>query len=153
MSIPSNPRAAVLSALMENAELKGRLAADPDDVGHPAVFLFDDAHPPVYPCVVYQWPQNVPDERFRPTAVEGGGSSPILDARVELRCYSKGTVADRDVIALAAKTALDGRVLVFAYGRIFDISLVIELPDQPDPAVDTKYHLLRFRLRVSLTLP
>lgn len=146
----THSRGALVAALRASSELPGLLAADPKDKTAPAIFYMNPLPAPVYPCVVYNFGQFIPDDRFRPTLLEGGGPAKISEGRLEIRCYNKTTAELRDAISTEVSRLIDGVRLPLTEGVLFRVELLGEFQDQFDTALNAFYTLLRFRLRHSL---
>lgn len=144
-------RTAVQQYMERDAALNGLLTRDPNDSTVPAVLRGNqNAKQPVYPCVTYRLSKADPDARFRPTPVEGGGESKIVDFFLEGEVWAKDpdTV---DSIAGRLSALWDGKTLPFTGGTVFQADVLTLELDLPDVQLNLTFALLRVQLRVQFS--
>lgn len=143
----NSARRALVAVMTGDATLNSLLSPDPKNPGKGLILLEDTSLvPSAYPCVTYRFFDAVPDPRFAPTIVEGGGQSKQQTARAEIRCYTKQTAQERDTISEQVKTLLTGVRIPFTGGVIHFTQLQTELSDKPDYNRNARFNLLRFQL-------
>lgn len=149
MSLVLATKAAIVSRLTGNLVLKQLLTNDPRDPFAPAVFEGTyNTTDPVHPCVTFRLKEHRPDERFRPTAAEGGGQSPISGAALEIECWDDRTANSVRIEKIADNVCdeLDGKTLSLNDGRGFHN--ILEVRSEPiwDEKRKIRFILLRFKL-------
>ena len=149
MSLVLATKAVIVSRLTANLLLKQALAKDPQDPFTPAVFEGTyNTTDPVHPCVTFRLKEHRPDERFRATAAEGGGQSPIFGATLEIECWDDRAASSVRIeqIADAVCDELDGQPLTVSGGRGFHNVLEVRSEPMPDKERKVRFILLRFKL-------
>ncbi|MES2459777.1 MAG: hypothetical protein V4671_04280, partial [Armatimonadota bacterium] len=104
---------------------------------------------PVYPLITFRLPDHRPDPRFKPTAAEGHGPSPITGDVLEVECWSQqASSAQVEQIADRVQELMEaGPIPLSATSAIFQASCTMRAASLFDPGTKAWFTILRFKLR------